>query len=60
MSERRVEERKWRREGGTYGTKRRTVATVDTRGQRNSSTRSRITVVAVGVVVHVLRHCRSM
>jgi hypothetical protein len=48
-------ERKEKRK--TYRTKRRAVATVDTRRKRNSGARSRVTFVAVGVIVHVLRHC---
>lgn len=46
-----------REKSKTYRTKRRAVATVDTRGKRNGGARSRVTVVAMGVVVHVLRHC---
>ena len=50
-------ERGGRKENGTHGTKRRAVELVDTRGERNSGAGPRVTVVAVGAVVHVVRHC---
>lgn len=41
----------------TYGTKGRAVEVVDARGQGNSGAGLGVTVVAVGGVVHVVRHC---
>lgn len=46
-----------RTENRTHGTKRRAVEVVDTRGERNSGAGPRVTVVVVGAVVHVVRHC---